>query len=385
MTGRGTVKKSTNGRWVSTVNLPDGADGKRHQRVRRFATKGEAVADLDTFVASLRSGGYVAPQAMTMAEYLTDWVTVNARRRAPSTVNGYRSKIDRSIIPRIGRLKLQALTVPDLDRLYADLAATGRVNGAGGLSDSSIVQIHRIIHSALAEAFDADVVARNVADKAHPPTAKSAKAPEMKTWTAAELDTFLRTVTGPKAALFRLAALTGMRRGEVCGLRWADVDLEAGGPLGGSLTVRHTIQRIGGEIVHGGPKSGKNRDVTIDTVAVAMLRSHRRAQLEDRLRHGAGYVDEGLVFTRPEGTCWTPDSISQAFTRTISRLDVPVIRLHDLRHTHATLWIAAGVNIKLVSERLGHASVAFTLDRYAHVQPGQQAEVAAAMAIDFDV
>lgn len=380
MTGRGSIKKTPNGRWVSKVSLPASASGKRHQRVRRFATYGEAVADLDTFNASLRSGGYVAPQAMTMAQYLTDWVTVNARRRAPSTVNGYRSKIDRSIIPRIGHIKLQTLTVPDLDRLYADLATTGRANGNGGLSDSSIVQIHRIIHSALAEAFDSDIVTRNVASKAHPPASKAAKAPESKTWTTGQLQTFLRSVKGhPKYAMFVVLALTGMRRAEACGLRWSDVDLDAG-----VLTVRHTIQRIRGEVVGGGTKSGGSRAITIDAVVVEALRLHRKAQLVDRLRCGEAHVDHDLVFSRPTGESWSPDGVGQAFDRAVARVGLERIRLHDLRHTHATLLLDAGVNPKLVSERLGHASVAFTLDRYTHVRLDEQAKASNALGALLD-
>ena len=377
--------KARNGGWISKVDMPPDADGKRRQRFRRFASKGAATDDRAEFLASIRSGGYVAPQEMTMAQYLDDWVTVNARRRAPSTVNGYRSKIEHSISPRIGHIKLQALTVPDLDRLYATLAVDGRLDGKGGLSDSSIVQIHRIIHSALAEAFDSDIVARNVAAKAHPPASKAAKAPEMKTWTTSQLETFLRAVAGhPKQAMFIVLALTGMRRAEACGLRWADVDLDANGELGGVLTVRHTIQRIKGEVVLGGTKSGGSRTVDIDAKMVRALRLHRKRQVAERLQSGDRFVDHGLVFARPTGESWSPDGVGQAFDRVVKRAGLERIRLHDLRHTHATLLLAAGVNVKVVSERLGHSSVAFTLDRYVHVQPGQQAQAAADMAALLD-
>jgi integrase len=178
------------------------------------------------------------------------------------------------------------------------------------------------------------------------------------------------------AALFRLAAMTGLRRGELCGLRWADVDLD-----GATLVVRRTITTVNHELVEGDVKTARSRrSVDIDAATVAVVRAHRTRQLEQRLLVGRGYRDHDLVFASASGEPWNPDSIGQAFGRAVERIDVPRIRLHDLRHTHATHLLAAGVNARIVSERLGHSTVAFTLGVYGHVMPGQQADAAAAVA-----
>jgi integrase len=170
--------------------------------------------------------------------------------------------------------------------------------------------------------------------------------------------------------------MTGLRRGELCGLRWSDVDLEAR-----RLVVRHTITTVDHTIVEGSVKTAKSRrSVDLDTETVRLLAAHRALQLEERMLVGAGYQDRGLVFARPDGQPWNPDSIGRAFERAVARSGLPRIRLHDLRHSHAVHLLAAGQNPRLVSERLGHASVGFTLDVYGHVMDGQQADAAAAVA-----
>ena len=170
--------------------------------------------------------------------------------------------------------------------------------------------------------------------------------------------------------------MTGLRRGELCGLRWTDVDLDAG-----RLVVRRTITTVDHEPVEGDVKTARSRrGVDLDPETVAILRQHQARQLEERILVGAGYVDRDLVFAAPDGSPWNPDSIGRAFARAVARTDLSRIRLHDLRHSHATHLLAAGQNPKLVSDRLGHATVGFTLDTYGHVIPGQQADAAAAVA-----
>jgi integrase len=199
----------------------------------------------------------------------------------------------------------------------------------------------------------------------------------MTVWTPAELASFLGGVEGHRyGPLVRVAAMTGLRRSEFCGLRWADIDLDAA-----ALMVRQSVQLVDGRIVVGAVKTARSRRrVDLDAGTVAVLRAHRRTQASERLMVGAGWRDHDLVFTAPDGSPLNPDTITQWFDRTVRRTELPRIRLHDLRHTHATHLLAAGVNVKIVSDRLGHASVAFTLDTYGHVMPGQQASAAAAVA-----
>jgi integrase len=170
--------------------------------------------------------------------------------------------------------------------------------------------------------------------------------------------------------------MTGLRRAELCGLRWQDVDLD-----NARLVVRQTITTPDHEATLGDVKSTRSRRVIdLDGVTVTVLRAHRVHQLEERLHGGSAWIDSGLVFTMPDGRGWHPDVITRAFARLVQKSGLPRIRLHDLRHTHATHLLAAGTNIRVTSERLGHASVAFTLDVYGHVLPGQQADAAAAVA-----
>src|SRR5918994_3701794 len=267
-------------------------------------------------------------------------------------------------------LLLPQLSALDLDRLYAALASEGRCL-------STIRGVHAVMSKALADAERKGLVARNVARLATPPKSSATRPPEMIVWTPAELASFLGRVEGHRyGPLMRTASMTGLRRSEACGLRWADIDLDAA-----TLTVRQSVQLVGGCIVVGAVKTaGSRRRVDLDAGTVAMLRTHRRSQASKRLIVGAGWRDHDLVFTAPDGQPLNPDTISQWFERVVRRSSLPRIRLHDLRHTHATHLLAAGVNVKIVSERLGHASTSFTLDTYGHVMPGQQATAAAAVA-----
>jgi integrase len=196
-------------------------------------------------------------------------------------------------------------------------------------------------------------------------------------WTPAELSTFLMSIEGNRnEALFRLLSMTGMRRSEVVGLRWSDVDLSHH-----RLTVNQAATVVDGDEVLDTPKSRRSRRVIdLDADTVSLLQRHRSQQRELYLRLGVTASASDRVFTNEIGDPIRPDSVGQAFGRLVSVAEVPRIRLHDLRHTHASHLLMAGINVKVVSERLGHASVSFTLDTYAHVMPGQQAEAAAAAA-----
>jgi len=223
--------------------------------------------------------------------------------------------------------------------------------------------LHAIVHKSLADALQWGFVVRNVADAASPPSNKAAKAPPPRTWSAAQLRTFLEATRETRLhPLWRTLASTGARRGEALRMRWADLDLE-----GGELSIPVA-------------KSGRGRSVALDADTVAVLRRHRKRQLGERLAMGPAYADGDYVFTRTDGVPYAPGYVTRAFREAVDRAGVPKIRLHDLRHTWASLALSAGVNPKVVSERLGHATVAFTLDTYSHVMPGLQEDAAAKVA-----
>lgn len=282
------------------------------------------------------------------------------------------------IAPHVGAVPLQQLSAHELDRLYAALATGGRQRGGGGgLSLRTVRYVHAILSKALGDAERKGMVAHNVARLTSPPKSAATRAPEQTTWTPDELRTFLGMVESHRyGALMRVAAMTGLCRSEFCGLRWGDVDLDAA-----ALVVRQSVQLVGGRIMVGDVKTARSRRrLDLDAATVAVLRAHRRTQASERLIVGAGWRTHDLVFTAPDGSPLNPDTITQWLERTVRRSELPRLRLHDLRHTHATHLLAAGVKVKIVSERLGHASVAFTLHTYGHVLPGQQASAAAAVA-----
>lgn len=197
----------------------------------------------------------------------------------------------------------------------------------------------------------------------------------MKVWTAAELKKFLDSVAQDRLyAISVLASMTGMRRGELLALRWVDLDLEAA-----QVAVRRSSVAVGYDVIDGETKAGPARTVALDPATVAAMRAHRKRQLEERLAFGELWTDTGLVFAREDGTAIHPHSLMRFFEHRIKNADVPTIRFHDLRHTHATLGLAAGVPAKVMQERLGHANVSITLDLYTHVVPGMQEQAAATM------
>jgi len=230
------------------------------------------------------------------------------------------------------------------------------------------------MHKALADAVEDRLLQSNPADVAHRlPTDR----PEMQVWSSNQIRSFLRHVSDDRLfAMWRLAATTGMRRGELLGLRWVDLDLD-----GATLSVSQT--RIKGQhgAEYGRPKTRKGRRVlALDPTTVASLRMHRVKQHSERLSWGPQWSDERLVFTRENGTPLDPDVVSQAFEKHIRGANLPRIRLHDLRHSYATAALKASVPSKVVSERLGHASVGTTLDIYSHVLPGMDHDAATRIA-----
>jgi len=245
-------QKDPNGTWRFIVDLGRGPDGRRLQARRRgFPTKKAAQEALDKVRRDVTTKTYVAPAQQTLAEYLEKWLDGLTTRLRPSTVDGYRRNM-KYVIPVLGGRRLDHVTPKDLDQLYAALLTSGLRQREGGLSARSVRYVHVILQKALSDAVRKGDLARNVATMADPPRAKDTKPPEMAWWTPAELRTFLDlTAHEALGPLFRVAAMTGMRRGEVCGLRWSDVDLEKA-----RIEVRHqlTVVRTPGDRSYGGSR-----------------------------------------------------------------------------------------------------------------------------------
>ncbi len=356
-------------RWYVVVDVGVDSNGRRKQQWHGgFDTRREAEVERAKLVNGLHSGSYIAPDRLTFGQWVTEsWLPMIRTRIKPSTYDSYRSNMETHVLPAIGWRGLQQLTAPMLNTLYADLLSKGGERGP--LAPKTVRYIHTTIHKALADAVDAGVIGTNVAERAKPPRPGRVHAQRIECWEPEELSAFLAAVRGDRLeAAWRLAAMTGMRRGEVLGLRWADVDLE-----GARISIRNAIVTVAYEVLESSPKSHQARVVDLDPVTVEMLQAHRRRRCEELGRQPG---ERELVVCAEDGSPIHPQSFSQAFTRAIERAGLRKIRLHDLRHTHATIAVKAGVPVKVISERLGHESPAFTLKQYAHVVPGMQAEAA---------
>ncbi len=371
--------------WWFVVDAGTGPDGKRRQARRRgFKTKKAAQEELDKLRRSVSTVSYVAPAKLTVHQYMTQWLAgLPARGLRPSTCESYKRVLD-YVGADLGAKRLDNLTPQDLDALYSRLLVSGRRQGAGGLSPRSVRYAHTVISKALSDAVKKGVLLRNVAKAASPPSAKSTKAPEQSWWTPEQLRQFLGfTADDAYGPLFHVAAMTGMRRGEVCGLRWSDVDLDAA-----VLNVRQQLN-----VVRGQPDGGLvfsewtktergQRTIALDAGTVAVLKTLKRRQKEQRFAMGAGWRnDRGLVFTQPDGSPVNPEAAAKLFARRVDRAELPPIRFHDLRHTHCSHLIESGtVPILAISRRLGHASVAFTLTQYGHLTEDAGSQAADAVA-----
>ena len=360
--------------WTYWVELPPGPDGRRRQKTKGgFRTKKLAGDAANEVIGALLNGTYVEPTRVTVGQFLIEqWEPAIRATIRPSTFASYDMHVRKYLVPRLGGIALQKLTPPAINALYGELLRPA--DDARGLSAASVRRVHATLHKALRDALRWQLVARNAASAADPPRARR---PEMHVWTADQLRAFLDGVSDSSlAALWTFYALTGVRRGEGLGLRWADVDLD-----GRRAAIRQTVIPLRTGIAFSEPKTDKGRrSIALDDDTVVVLRRHRRAQLEDRLAVGVGYHDLDLVFARPDGSPLNPEWISRTFTRLARQLGLPPIRLHDLRHTHATLALVAGVATRVVGDRLGHSALAVTADTYQHVTLDLEEDAASRVA-----
>lgn len=236
-----------------------------------------------------------------------------------------------------------------------------------------MIHIHATLHRALRDAVRWGRLTRNPAEYAVPPRASALRSSELKTWSAEQLADFLEHVRPDRLyAAWVLAATTGLRRGELLGLHWSDIDLDEA-----RLSVRRSLVSVGYAVRISEPKTRRGRrQIALDKTTVSALLGHRRRQMQERLSWGPAWVDSGFVFTKEDGTPLHPDRFTKLFAQRVKSSGLPRIRLHDLRHTHATLALQAGRHPKVVSERLGHANVSITLDVYRDVIPAMQKEAA---------
>jgi integrase len=298
--------------WVAHATWQEG--GKRRQAKRSFRTKKEAQAALTELLAAHQSGTFVAPSRMPIREFVEPWLAgLENQGRRPTTLGGCRKALDNYLLPRLGDVALQELRASDLDSLHADLLRDGG-RRRQGLSMTTVHHLHAVVNKLLHDAERKGLVTRNVAKLANAPSLTTArsKAPEMRVWSPEELATFLASIDGNRnEALFRLLAMTGMRRGEVVGLRWSDVDLARH-----RLTVNQAATVIDGDELLDVPKPWRSRRVIdLDPDTVSLLKRHRARQRELYVMVGVSATASDRVFTNEVGDPIRPNSIGQAFRR----------------------------------------------------------------------
>jgi integrase len=342
--------------WTVTYDEPS-SNRKRKQRSKGgFSTKREASAFLTEALARLGDGSYAAPAKTTVGAFLTEeWLPAVTPTLRPLSAATYEQAVRLWISPHIGATRLQALRGGHLNAMYANLERDGR-------SPATIRLTHVVMHRALRDATRWGLLVRNPAAMADPPKLPRSKA---TAWTACELHGFLEHVADDRLfALWRLAATTGMRRGELAGLTWRALDLDAC-----KLAIEQQLVATAGGATFGPPKSDRSRrTIALDPATVDALRAHRDTQLLERDFAGSAYVDRDLVFADALGGPIHPKRLTERFAKYRKAAGIPTGSLHVLRHTAATLALTAGVPVHIVAARLGD-DPKVVLSTYAHLLP----------------
>lgn len=366
--------------WYFWIELEPGPNGARKQKSRGgFRTRKEAERAFAEVRDEVRRGMFVEPSKLTLSRFLEEeWFPGIRASVRPTTWEHYNRSFRNYVRPSLGRTLLPNVTPARLNAFYADLLESGRCNGdtsTPGLSPKTVKHVHTMLHKALEDAVRWGHLARNPVSLATPPQPRT---PEMKVWTPEQLRAFVDHARSDRLfAAWLLIVTTGMRRGEVLGLSWDHVDLSRGRV---SVVRNLTVVRYD-RVEFSEPKTAKGRrSIALDRATVEALKAHRMRQQEDQLGAGSLWQNGGLVFSREDGSPIHPQRFTSWFRLLGRDAGLPRIRLHDLRHSYATAALSAGIPAKVVSERLGHASIAITLDTYSHVNPAMQEEAADTVA-----
>lgn len=373
------VKRKHGYKWRAQVELPRGPDGERRRRSKIFNTKGEAEDWEAKMRHEINQGGYVEPSKLTVGEYLDRWLEEYAKNNvAETTYARYEGDVRRHIKPELGDIPLQKLSPMHVQTFLNDQLENGNQrNGEdSSLSPATVRSYYNELQSALNTAVKWGLLKTNPLEAVQPPRQQRK---EMDYYDTQQARRFLEYCEGEwLGPLLKVAVLTGLRMSELRGLRWKDVDLDEGTmQIRRVLTLTNNNDRVLKE-----PKSSSGRrSISIPPETVRILRRWRQTQNEQRMKVANEWspweeVNGELVFTSRVGTPVDPSNLRRAFKRVVQEADLPEIRFHDLRHTHATMMLSEKVSPKVVSERLGHSRVGITLDRYSHVIPTMDDEAA---------
>jgi integrase len=360
----GSIKKSPSGNWELRYYVADQSGNRKRVSTTVKGSKKNAQAKLREVLSAVDNGSYVDKSQETVTQFADRWMhTYVATNCTLRTAKGYQGNVDRYILPAIGRVAVQNLTTGQIQSIYAAMLARG-------LSRTTVLHVHRVLKQILGYAVKCGVISKNAADGATPP--KRAKK-QSAMWDVPTIHQFLEGSQDSRyGPIFKFALTTGMRRSEICGLKWDAVDL-----FNGSLDVAATLQQIRGHgLVTGEPKTERSRrTIKLAPETVELLREVDGEQIWAREKAGPLWKNTGYVFTQADGSPVLPDTLTQEFRFLVKALELPPLNLHGLRHAFATLGLVGGMAPKTVSEHLGHSSIVITLDLYSHVLPSMQEEL----------
>lgn len=363
--------RSKNGKeykyWVAKVTVGKKPDGKQKQVEIVCKSHAEANKVLTDTLSKIDAGTYCEPTKMTVGQWLDEWVDTFLINLKPGTVSNYKSNIKNHLMPTFGKVRLDKLDGMQIQSFYKSCM--------GKVSNKSLKNIHGILHHALSKAVELGYISKNPADSCELPRVIQK---QLYTFDESEIRQFCRLIKGSQHELFYFTAIfTGMRRGELMGLQWKNVDLESG-----LITVSQQLQKNREKKAYEliSPKNGKMRLIKAPQQVVVALRLHKAAQERAKEAMGDKWSDEGFVFTTKRSGHYFESTGIGEFKKIVAELGRPEFRFHDLRHTYATMSLENGDSIKALQENLGHATAAFTLERYGHLTHSARQKSSESMA-----
>ncbi|MBN1370440.1 MAG: tyrosine-type recombinase/integrase [Anaerolineaceae bacterium] len=354
----GSIYQRKDGRWVAQLSV----DGKRLSKY--FKTQRDARAWVKEMQTKINEGLTYLGMNVTLEEYLKEWLLTTKMTLRPKTFIQYTQIVNQHILPALGSRKLQDIRPDMIQTCYNHWIAQG-------MSARTVRLNHAVLHKALNHAMKLGMIGRNPTDLATKPRITKT---EMKTFDDTQVRTFLLAAQGARLyALFNLALTTGLRQGELLGLKWSDIDWNTR-----KISIQRQVQRLRGQgVIFSEPKSSAGRrKIAIGKQTVEVLRTHYQQQQIEREFAGDRWVENDLVFPSTLGTPLDSRNLFRIFKEILQQTSLPNIRFHDLRHTAATLLLQQNVHPKVVQERLGHSDISLTLNTYSHVVPGMQEEAA---------
>jgi integrase len=364
---KGHIRQRSPGHWAIVIDIRD-ENGKRRRKWHSFTgTKREAQIECARLVSQLRGGTYLEPSKTTLAEYLEEWLNHVQMQISPRTFERYSEIVRNNIAPALGSIVLNKLQPPHISQSYTRALANGRRDGKGGLSPATVVYMHRVIRHALKQAVLWNLLHRNAADAVKPPKVER-KAPD--TYDTDEAVLALETLRPTRMFIPTvLGMLCGMRRGEIAALRWHSVGLDRG-----QLAVVASTEQLSGKknCREKETKGKRHRTIALSKQVVTELRAHKARQAEELLRIGVRMNRDQHVVAKEDGSPLQPRSLTQEWKRLLGVHTLRRIKLHSTRHSHASHLLASNIHPKIVQERLGHSTIATTMDIYSHLMPNMQ-------------